>query len=148
MTRRLPNETLFTIDSSNNIPVFDSTSTGINFFWRYRYCLKDYDFIILLGIPVLYVAALICSLIVFISSLLKKRNAQELLRINMVIKLLHIPSYIIIFTLGLMFSLTIFTIGITIVFMIWDCLTIVLSGLIGLGCFLQVLSVTKCNAKV
>lgn len=81
----------------------------------------------------LYVVALISSVITFIKSLTKKRELLEVLRINMIIKLIHVPAYLCIFIVGLGCMITIFTFGITIVLMILDGMTIVLSGLIGLG---------------
>lgn len=109
--------------------------------------LKNFDFLVLLALPVLYIAALVSSVAFLITSLVKKRNAQELLHINMAIKLIHIPSYLIIFSLGLVSMMTIFTLGFTIVFIIWDCMTIVLSGLIGLGGVIRSLRENKLSKK-
>ena len=50
---------------------------------------------VLLVLFVLYVTALVCSVAVFITSLIKKWNAQELMCINLVIKLIHIPAYLL-----------------------------------------------------
>lgn len=82
---------------------------------------------------VLYVVVLVCAVVMFIKGITKKKRSIELLRFNMIIKLTHIPVYLIIFLIGLLCTITIFTIGITIVLMILDGMTIILSGLIGLG---------------
>jgi hypothetical protein len=82
---------------------------------------------------ILYIIALILSGIIFIKSIITKRDSKELLYTNMIIKLVHIPAYIIIFFIGLLSLITIFTMGITIVLILLDCMTIFLSGLIGLS---------------
>lgn len=82
---------------------------------------------------VIYIIALISSIAVFIASLVRKSDAKELLRVNMIIKLIHVPAYIIIFFMGLAGFITIFTVVISLALMILDVMTIFLTGLIGLG---------------
>ena len=82
---------------------------------------------------IIYIIALVCSVVVSITNIIFKRSSQKLLRMNMIIKLIHIPAYILIFTAGLVFTITIFTMGITAVLIIFDCMTIFLTGLIGLS---------------
>jgi len=103
--------------------------------------------LLIAALLVLYIAALICSLSIFIKSLVTKRNARELLRLNLVIKLVHIPAYVIIFILGLAFMITIFTFAISIVLMILDVMTIFLSGLIGLSGVIRGYSEEKISMK-
>ena len=84
----------------------------------------------------LYVIALLCSLIVLIVSLIAKRNSQEMLHTSMVVKLVHLPAYILIFVAALLyliwaapgFTILIFALGFMIAF---------LSGLIGLGVLIR-----------
>jgi hypothetical protein len=82
---------------------------------------------------ILYIISLICSISVFIKNILFKQSSQILLRMNMIIKLIHIPAYVIIFFIGLIFLGTIFTMGISLVLMLLDGLAIFLSGLLGLS---------------
>lgn len=103
---------------------------------------------LLLILIVLYVVALVCAVTVFITSLAKKRRILEVLRINMIMKLIHIPAYLFIFVVGLFSMITIFTFGITIVLIILDGMTIVLSGLIGLGGVIRSLRENKISMKV
>ena len=88
---------------------------------------------VLLSLFALFVAAFICSINIFITSILFKRSARELLHINMLIKIIHVPAYILIFFIGLFSLITIFTAGITVALIILDGLTILLTGLIGLA---------------
>ena len=88
---------------------------------------------VLLSLFALFVAAFICAINIFITSILFKRSARELLRINMVIKIIHVPAYILIFFIGLFSLITIFTAGISVALIILDGLTILLTGLIGLA---------------
>ena len=96
---------------------------------------------------VLYFAALICTGVVFVASLVKKWNAQELLRINMAIKLIHIPAYLLIFIVGLACMLTIFTFPISFVLLLLDGMTITLSGLIGLAGMIRCVGENKLSKK-
>ena len=76
-------------------------------------------FLILLLITT-YIIALFSSIIFCVKNILIKINSQKLLYINMIIKLIQIPAYILIFIFSLLCLLTIFTMGISIVLMIFD----------------------------
>jgi hypothetical protein len=76
--------------------------------------------------------SLLMSVSMTIVSYVEKWSASEMARINMVIKLAQIPAYVIIFVLGALFLLTIFTFGFTAVFIFVDIFSIFLSGLIGI----------------
>ncbi len=93
----------------------------------------DNEIFLLLLLPMAYLAALISAVAAVVINLKKQRNSEDILRINMMIKLIHIPAYILIFLMGLAFLITIFTIGVSVVFVFLDCFTIFLSGLIGLS---------------
>lgn len=80
-----------------------------------------------------YVVVLVCTIVTLIINLSKEKDATEILRINMIIKLIHIPAYLILYIVGVICLLTIFTFGISIALVIIDIMIIVLSGLIGLG---------------
>jgi hypothetical protein len=88
---------------------------------------------VLLMLFIFYVLALICTLIFSIKNIALKKESQKILFFNMLIKLIQIPAYISIFIIGIMGLITIFTIGITIVLIILSCLTIFLTGTIGLS---------------
>jgi hypothetical protein len=98
-----------------------------------RFFQNDEEVFFLLLLPIAYAAALICAVFTVIINLKKQRNSEDILRTNMIIKLIHVPAYILIFLLGLAFLITIFTMGVSIVFVLLDCFTIFLSGLIGLS---------------
>lgn len=110
------------------------------------FCSNDGSYL-LLALLILYVIALVFSIVVFITGLIKKREAQDLLRVNMVIKLIHIPAYILIFCVGSICLLTIFTFGISIALMILDGMTILLSGLIGLAGVIRAFHEEKLSKK-
>lgn len=56
-----------------------------------------------------------------------------LLKTSMIVKIAQVPAYIAIFILGVLFMTTIFTIGFTLFFIIYDIISVFLSGMIGLG---------------
>jgi hypothetical protein len=102
---------------------------------------------LLLTLLIFYVITLLSSVTLFIISLVKKKKALEVLRINMIIKMIHIPAYLFIFIVGLICSITIFTFGITIVLIMLDLGAIVLSGLLGLAGVIRGLSENKISLK-
>ena len=79
----------------------------------------------------LWIIALVFAITLSIISRKRKWDAQRLTRINMTIKLIQIPAYIVIFLLGLIFLITIFTMGFSLVFMLFDCMSILLTGIVG-----------------
>jgi hypothetical protein len=104
-------------------------------------------FSLLFLLIILYIATFVSAIAVFIAGFAKKKNSLEVLRINMIIKLIHIPAYLLIFVFGLLCTLTIFTIGFNIVLMILDGMTIALSGLIGIGGIIRGLRENKISIK-
>ena len=94
-------------------------------------------YVLLLIILVFYFAALVTTVIYLVRNLYKRQSALEMTKINMVIKLIHIPAYIFIFIVGLLCLLTIFTMLFTIAFFVFDCLAIFLTGLVGAGGIIQ-----------
>jgi hypothetical protein len=80
----------------------------------------------------MYIIALICSLLVLIISLFKKRDSQEMLRTIMTVKLLHLPAQLVIFfialiCLGLMLDV------VAVILVYFDFAICILSGLVGVG---------------
>ena len=86
---------------------------------------------LLLFILIIYFFAFICTVLFVVTNLRKHKPAFEMTRISMIIKLIHIPAYIVIFLMGLLSLATIFTMGFGLVFLILNCMTIFLTGLIG-----------------
>ena len=82
---------------------------------------------------IFWLAALISAIIVCIYYLVNKSNAVEAARINMLIKIFQIPAYFFLFAVGIVCLLTIFTFAISLVLMIFDCASIMLSGLVGMS---------------
>jgi MFS family permease len=111
------------------------------------YFTDDFLLFLLITLIILYVVAIVCAIAEFIKGITKKNQSTEILRINMMIKLLHIPAYLLIFVFGLLCTITIFTIGVTIVLMILDGMTILLSGLVGLGGIIGSLRENKISTK-
>lgn len=112
-----------------------------------NFITQNMFYLFLLLLFVLYIVAIISAIIVFIKGITGKKKSLEILHINMVIKLIHIPAYLLIFVIGLLCSITIFTIGITIILMVLDGITIVLTGLIGLGGIIGGLRENKISIK-
>ena len=90
--------------------------------------------------PLFYIAALLSSIIILISSLAKKRNAGELVRMNMIIKLVHIPVYLVIFFFGLVGLSFIKFWGLTFIMWVVDLFLILTTGILGLTATIRALS--------
>lgn len=88
----------------------------------------------LLLIPTLFlffILALACSIVFLAMGLAKKWDAKKVALANMIVKLIQIPAYVITFLLGVIFILTIFTYALSFLLVLFDCLTIILTGLTG-----------------
>ena len=87
----------------------------------------------------LLIAALfLCALIAFgftlgicISALVGKADGRGMARLNMAVKLCHVPAYIAVFLLSLLFLISIWGIGFVVVFVLYDLAAIGMTGLIG-----------------
>lgn len=77
------------------------------------------------------VVAVLLSCILVILAIVKKYDALAMARLNMIIKLCQIPAYVVIFVLGFFFFISVFGIGFAIVFVVFDCAAIVMSGMVG-----------------
>lgn len=73
----------------------------------------------------------VCTVALCLSAVVKNQDSLAMARLNMVVKLVHVPAYIAIFVLSLIFSITVFGIGFVIVFALSDAFSILMSGLIG-----------------
>lgn len=93
----------------------------------------EHGLILLASIGIFYLVAFISAILLFTSSLKKSADTHALLRTNLILKLIHMPAYVMLFIMGLLSTITIFTIGFTLVVILLDVLIIILSGLVGLG---------------
>ena len=69
----------------------------------------------------------------FIACIVRNWNALSMAKTAMIIKLLQIPTYVVIFVLSLFLTLTIFTYPIAFMLFLVDCLTLTLSGLLNIA---------------
>ena len=76
--------------------------------------------------------AFVSAVALLVSGLARKKDALDLARVNVVIKLVQIPAYLLIFAVGLLCMITIFTFGISLILMILDGASILFSGLVGI----------------
>ena len=61
----------------------------------------------------------------------RKWSGSQAAKINMVYKLVQIPAYLLIFVLGLLFLITVFTIPFAVLFLLADGFSIAMSGIVG-----------------
>lgn len=72
----------------------------------------------------------VLNIIFFVLSITKKWDELYLAKVAMITKLIQIPSYIVIFVLGVFFTITIFTFVFSILMLFFDYLTLIMTGLI------------------
>lgn len=89
--------------------------------------------VMLIYLAAWFITSLICNAVYIAVSVAKKCDRTELLKINMIVKIAQIPAYMAIFVLGVLCMMTIFTIGFTLFFIIFDLVSVFLSGTIGFG---------------
>ncbi len=85
---------------------------------------------ILASLLVFCLIAVLFSTVHFILSVRKNWNPLSLAKCAMLIKWIQVPAYLVIFVLGLLLAITIFTTAIAAVFVLVDCLTLILTGMI------------------
>ncbi len=117
------------------------------FFCLLRGYFVDQGLWLLASIGVLYCIALICAVTVFMASFNSKNDGKALLYVNMIIKLIHIPAFMMLFLLGLISTITIFTIGLSVIIFTLDVLIIILSGFVGTGAILKCLKEKRFTKK-
>ncbi len=102
--------------------------------------LVDFMELFLVGVAIVYNLYVIISTIYYsVKAIKEERDAYEMAKINMLIKGVQIPAYIINFLLGLsgMAILVVGGIGIIIMMIIVDLITITLSGIHSIGCSIR-----------
>ena len=97
---------------------------------------------LLFVIFVTIVISFICTLVYIPFCLAKGWGARQTAFFNMLIKLVQIPAY-----LGVLFFLTIFTYAFSVFFVLFDCITIFLTGLVGLTANLRLYKERKCSGS-
>lgn len=112
-----------------------------------RTVFQDQEGLFVLTFLSTLLAAQLTSVAVFLISYIMKWPLIDLLRANMILKLVHIPAYIAIFLFGFFSLITIFTAWISIIMIIMACITIFMSGLIGLAGVIRIAIEKKLSTK-
>lgn len=106
-------------------------STEIPFFRWVMESVFDSNALLLIAALLLYfILTALLSIICFVVSIYAKWDALSLAKAAMIIKLIQIPAYVLIFALGFMFLITIFTAPISIILFMLDCLSMFLTGIL------------------
>lgn len=92
-------------------------------------------------LPWPFALALACNIVFFALSIWRKWDFRQVALCNMLVKLIQIPAYISIFFLSVLCFSMLFTIGIAVVLLLFDCASILLTGLIG------VVAIIRCRSS-
>lgn len=96
---------------------------------------EDISLVILLIWPIYSLIIFVVNVIACIKMWRGSGSTEKIIKSYFLIKVMQAPAYAIIFILGVLFMITIFTIGVSIVFMIMDAISVVISAMLGLAVF-------------
>lgn len=85
----------------------------------------------LIAIVFMLFVTFICSVVEIVMLITNKAASYELLRINMIIKMVHIAGFIMLFILAVLFAITVAGIFLSIMICFVSWIMIILSGIIG-----------------
>ena len=104
-------------------------STKIDFFRYIMEYVFESNALYLIGTFILCcILTTILNIICFAFSIYNKWDALSLVKTMMIIKLIQIPAYVLIFVLGIILAITIFTFPFSIGLFLFDCLSLFLTG--------------------
>ena len=105
-------------------------STKFPFFHYIMESVFDSNALYLIAALLLYcVLTCMLSIACFFVSIYKKWDAISLAKTAMIMKLAQVPAYVLIFVLGVVFVITIFTIPFSVGLFVIDCLSVFMTGL-------------------
>ena len=79
------------------------------------------------------IITMVLCIICFALSIYKKWDALSLAKTVMIIKLVQLPAYVLIFVLGVLLTITVFTYPISIGLFLFDCLSLFLTGVLAVS---------------
>lgn len=105
-------------------------STKLPFFNYIMESVFDNNALYLIAVLLLYcILTGVLSVVCFFVSLHKRWDAVSLAKTAMIMKLVQIPAYVLLFALGVVFLITIFTFPFSIGLFVIDCLSVFMTGL-------------------
>ena len=105
-------------------------STKITFFEYIMDSVFNSNALYLIATLLLYsLLTCVLSIVCFFVSIYKKWDVISLAKTAMIMKLVQVPAYVLIFVLGALFTISIFTIPFSIGLFIIDCLSVFMTGL-------------------
>ncbi len=113
--------TLITIFFSSDVPLFKTMMESV---------FQNNAWYLICALFVIYLIAIISSIVCSIVSIHKKWDTLTLTKIIVAVKFLQIPAYLISFVVSAVFIITIFTIPFSIIFFLFNCISLISSGLI------------------
>ncbi|MBR5309128.1 MAG: hypothetical protein IKU43_10170 [Clostridia bacterium] len=86
---------------------------------------------------ILIAVPLICVIINLIYAIKAKKSAKTLLLVNMIVKLIHIPAYVLLAFPIVVGFLSIRMVGLSLIVILFECLVLLQSGLISIPAFVR-----------
>lgn len=108
--------------------LFSTKHTVFTFIMDYIFNSNAWNIVAVLLLYCLFAAAL--SIGCFVVSIRKGWEALSLAKYAMLVKLFQIPAYALIFVIGLLLAITLFTIPISVGLFLFNCICLLLTGLL------------------
>lgn len=123
-------------------------STKYSFFEYVMESIFRNNALYLLAALLLYcIIAASISILSFVLSTCKGWDALSLAKSAVILKLIHVPAYVLIFGLGILLTIAIFTIPFSFGLFLLDCLTLFLSGLLTTASIINAVRQGVCKFK-
>ncbi len=98
------------------------------FDWIMTYLFFESALTMILVLMISLLLAFVCNIVYIIIALNRKEDFLLQAKIGVIVKIIEIPSYLLFFITGIIFFITIFTIGFSVLFIIIDVFTLILSA--------------------
>ncbi len=113
---------------SSKVAIFDSVMENV----------FNNNGLLLIGVLLLFfVISAVLSVVFFVISIRNGWNALSLAKTAMIVKLIQIPAYVLIFILGVLLAITIFTLPFVLLLFLVDCFSLFSSGAIAVSAMIN-----------
>ncbi len=82
------------------------------------------------ALAAMFIFSVTVTVLAFILSLVQKWECLTLARLVMIVKLIHIPAYVLIYFCSIIFGVTVFLFAVNLLLFIFDCIFIGMTGLL------------------
>ena len=101
--------------------------------WFMKWIFQNNGLLLLAFFAVFALLSILLSVLCFVMSLRQQWDPISLAKTAMIVKLIQIPAYLIVFVIGVLMILSIFTFAFSVLLWVMDCVTLVLTGMLSVA---------------